>query len=366
MDIYFEKENIHKILLVCGNSISCLKINLYFETLKVRKGIEVIRFSNFQPNPCYESVEEGVEVYQKNECECIVAVGGGSAIDVAKCIKLFVNMPLGAFYLREKIVQNNIPFIVFPTTAGTGSEATRFAVIYYKGEKQSVTDNSCIPQMVVFDSSVLSSLPLYQKKVTMLDAFCHAIEAYWSINSTEESKAYSIESIKLILTHQELYLLNDEKGYANMFYAANLAGRAINITQTTAGHAMSYKLTGIYHIAHGHAVALCVSKLWRYMLNNLDKCMDKRGKKYLKNIFEELAQVMGCETSLEAAEFFEKFVENLGLIIPTASDEEINILKKSVNQERLKNNPVRLEEETIEKLYRDILQWTKGGKKNEN
>ena len=146
-----------------------------------------------------------------------------------------------------------------PTTAGTGSEATRYAVIYFDGEKQSISDYSCIPSAVLMDASVLKTLPIYQKKSTMMDAFCHAIESYWSVNSSEESRQYSRRAIQLIMENKDLYIGNDETGNTQMLKAAHLAGKAINLTQTTAGHAMCYKLTSLYGIAHGHAAALCVS-----------------------------------------------------------------------------------------------------------
>ena len=81
-------------------------------------------------------------------------------------------------YLEQPIVPNDVKLLAIPTTAGTGSEATRYAVIYYNGVKQSVADESCIPSAVLMDSSVLKTLPLYQKKSTMLDALCHALAAF--------------------------------------------------------------------------------------------------------------------------------------------------------------------------------------------
>ena len=95
--------------------------------------------------------------------------------------------------------------MAMPTTAGTGSEATKYAVIYYNGEKQSINDESIIPSTVLFDSSILDSLPSYQKKATVLDAFSHSIESMWSINSTKESKEYSKEALTLII--ENLYVV---------------------------------------------------------------------------------------------------------------------------------------------------------------
>ena len=355
MDNYFAENNTRKILLVCDTSISFLKLNHYFETLEEKIGTKVVRFSDFSPNPLYESVVKGVELFNEETCDLIVAVGGGSAMDVAKCIKLYANMDPSCNYLEQEIIPNSIRILAVPTTAGTGSEATRYAVIYYKGEKQSVADYSCIPDTVLMDASVFKTLPLYQKKATMLDAFCHAIEAYWSVNATAESQAYSKEAIQLILANRKLYLENDNAGNENMLQAANIAGKAINITQTTAGHAMCYKLTSLYGIAHGHAAALCVVKLWPFMLQNIEKCIDPRGEEYLQDVFNEIAEAMGCDDSWEAAESFNQIVAELELEIPKAKEEDYLLLKTSVNPVRLKNNPIRLAEEDIEELYHSIL-----------
>ena len=356
LDEWLKDNGVKKLLLVCDSSLKFLTaINGKLPKLNT----EIIKFDDFQPNPLYESVVKGVEVFRNSNCDAIMAIGGGSAMDVAKCIKLYSNMEgngENGSYLKQEIKANTIPFIAMPTTAGTGSEATRYAVIYYEGSKQSVADHSCIPETVLFDPSVLKTLPIYQKKATMMDAFCHAIESFWSVNSTDESKKYSAEAIKMILANMDSYLANDEMANANMLKAANIAGKAINITQTTAGHAMCYKLTSLCGIAHGHAAALCDKVLFPYMIANTDKCIDIRGEKYLKGIFAEIAKAMGCDTSVQAAEKFATVVDQLELKVPkTDSDSDIDVLKTSVNPVRLKNNPVGLDVPTIEKLYREIL-----------
>ena len=340
-----------KVLLVCDSSIQFLKINEYFNG----KG-NIVRFSDFVPNPLYESVVEGVDIFHKENCDTIVAVGGGSAMDVAKCIKLYSNMYREENYLKQKIVPNDVPLIAVPTTAGTGSEATRYAVIYYEGEKQSIADYSCITSVVLFDTSVLETLPLYQKKATLMDAMCHSIESFWSVNSTDESKGYSKEAIKLIIGNYKDYLAGDNSKNELMLKASHIAGKAINITQTTAGHAMSYKLTSLFKIAHGHAAALCVKGIWPFMVKHTDNCIDVRGEEYLKNTFDEIADAMGCSCVEEAIDKFRNMVDELELSIPeNATDKDYEVLKNSVNPVRLKNNPVALSVEDIDIIYHDIL-----------
>lgn len=315
-------------------------------------------FSNYQPNPLYENVQDGVKLFREKKCDAIIAVGGGSAIDVAKCIKLYGNLPgdgeEGA-WLTADYVENNVPFLAMPTTAGTGSEATRYAVIYYDGKKQSVTSESFIPDTVLMDPNTLITLPLYQKKATMCDALCHAIESFWSVNSTDESKKYSRAAIKGVIENMDGYLANTEKGRAGMLRAANTAGKAINITQTTAGHAMCYKITSLFGSAHGHAAILCDRVLFSWMVENTDKCIDPRGEEYLKETLDEIGQAMGCEDAKAGADKLKSIFEKLELEIPTATETQSEELKTSVNPVRLKNHPIELTVETIDTLYHDIL-----------
>ena len=348
-------EGKERVLLVCGEAIHYFyKINKKLKNIKTH----IVKFSDFHPNPLYESVVKGVEVFRKENCDSIMAIGGGSAIDVAKCIKLFSNMPgdgADGSWLNVEYVPNDIPFLAIPTTAGTGSEATRYAVIYYNDEKQSITSESFIPGTVLMDPDTLITLPLYQKKATMCDVLCHAIESFWSVNSTDESKKYSKEALSSVIEHMDGYLNNTEEGRAGMLLAANTAGKAINITQTTAGHAMCYKITSLFDSAHGHAAILCVRKLFPWMINNTDKCIDPRGEDYLKNVLNEIGQTLGCADAKSGADKLNDIFDKLELEIPTATDKQFDELKTSVNPVRLKNHPIALDVDTIESLYHEIL-----------
>ena len=355
LDAYFTQSGAKCVLLVCGNMTRFPHLHAYFSTLGARLGIRVVQFSDFQPNPQYESVVRGAEVFRENGCDLIAAVGGGSAMDVAKCIKLFSNMDSSRNYLTQKIVPNDVPLFAVPTTAGTGSEATGFAVIYYNGMKQSVNDPGSIPSAVLFDPGLLKTLPMYQRKATMLDALCHAVEAFWSVHSNEESMGYSREAIRMILANCDGYLANDDAGNANMLRAANIAGKAINITQTTAGHAMCYKLTGLYGIAHGHAAALCVKALIPHMMQHTEQCTDPRGEAHLRFVLSEIAAAFGCVPEQLAARFA-AFVDALELPVPVPeSPEDLAVLQATVSADRLKNHPTALPAETIGQLYRQIL-----------
>ena len=357
-DGFLKEKSCRKLFLVCDDSISFMdSFNAHLDRL-TSTGMEIVFFRDFQPNPLYESVVKGVELFNSGDCDCIMAVGGGSAIDVAKCIKLYSNIscdPGNGAWLKAAPVPNNIPFIAMPTTAGTGSEATRYAVLYYEDNKQSITSESFIPEAVLVDHNALKSLPLYQRKSTMCDALCHARESFWSGNSTEESNSYSKAAIRGVLETMKGYLENTEEGNSGMLHAAHIAGKAINISQTTAGHAMCYKITSIFHCAHGHAAMLCNRELFPWMLANTDKCIDPRGTDYLRKTFDEIGQAMGCNNAPEASEKLKAIFDSLELEVPKATEDQIDILKTSVNPVRLKNHPIRLDISDIEYLYRRIL-----------
>ena len=322
-------------------------------------------FSDFTPNPLYEQVCNGIELLKTSNCDIILAVGGGSAIDVAKCIKLAVLADEGNAAIIPPLVSTRVacdgaklPFIAIPTTAGTGSESTHNAVMYYGGAKQTVTNDGVLPDYAVLEPSVLKTLPLYQKKCTMMDALCQGIESWWSVNSTEESYEYSRKTIELIMANWRKYIFeNDDEAAEQIMLAANYGGRAINITQTTAAHAMSYKITSLYKLPHGHAVAVCLPEIWEYMIGHMDKCIDCRGQEYLNDIFVQISKAMGCETVEQAIKVFRTMMKDMELVNPISNnrEEDINVLSTSVNPVRLKNNPVSLDNEAILKLYQLIV-----------
>lgn len=260
-------------------------------------------------------------------------------------------------YLQQEYTDSGISLIAIPTTAGTGSESSRYAVIYYEGKKQSITHESILPNIVILDAELLQTLPLYQKKCTLLDALCQGIESWWSVNSTGESKEYSKVAVEDIMHNMELYLSDHENIEAaeRIMTASNYAGRAINITQTTAPHAMSYKLTSLYRLPHGHAVAICMPKVWRYMLENENKVTDQRGNEYLCTVFQEISKSLGCESPEEVVGWFEKLLHKLEIKSPLGTLAEVEILAGSVNPVRLKNNPVSINEEAFYKLYKQIV-----------
>ena len=367
-------EGSSKILLVCDSSFPYLNIKEFIEGINV----PFVKFSDFTPNPLYDQVCKGIALLKASNCDAILAVGGGSAIDVAKCIKLAVLAKEGNNAIIPPLVNTRVacdgtklPLIAIPTTAGTGSESTHNAVMYYEGAKQTVTNDGILPDYAILEPSVLKTLPLYQKKCTMMDALCQGIESWWSVNSTEESYEYSRKCIELIMANWRKYIFerstqrgacseglkNDDEAAAKIMLGANYGGKAINITATTAAHAMSYKITSLYGLPHGHAVAVCLPEIWQYMLDHPEKCIDSRGADYLLGVFADISQSMGCQNATEAIALFRQMMKDMDLDNPVSENysTDISILSSSVNPVRLKNNPVALDLETISLLYRKII-----------
>ncbi|MBR5191973.1 MAG: phosphonoacetaldehyde reductase [Clostridia bacterium] len=341
-----------KFMLVCSNSFDKLLIKDYIYS----QNIPFVRFSDFTPNPQYEQAITGAKVFNDNGCDAIIAVGGGSAIDTAKCIKLFSAGDKNTDLVRCEYKDTKIPLVAIPTTAGTGSEATHFAVIYKNGKKYSVAHQSLLPSLAVLDYSFLRNLSDYQKKSTLLDALCQAIESFWSVYSTDESKEYSKCAIEMIMRSAREYVFeNKEKSSKEIIIASNLAGKAINISKTTAAHAMSYKITSNYGLAHGHAVSVCLPLTWKYIIDNSNKCIDVRGEDYLKSVLTQIAQAMGGKKAEDGIEIFNQLILEFNLAKPRVKEEHLENLTSSVNVERLKNTPVTLGSKEVYGLYSKLV-----------
>ena len=334
-------ESSTKVFLVCDSSFPFLSIKEDIEQMDV----QYVVFNKFTPNPLYEDVCKGLDLFMNSNCDTILTVGGGSSMDVAKCIKLYSH--------------TSVKLIAIPTTAGTGSESTRYAVIYKEGVKQSITDDCIIPNIAILEPKVLKTLPLYQKKCTMMDALCQGIESWWSVNSTDESKELSKVAVETIMRWWNEYIFNNTDASANaIMNAANLSGQAICITQTTAPHAFSYKITSLYKFPHGHAVAVCLPEIWDFMSHHPEKCIDPRGYDYVTEVFQDIAHAMGTTGVTEAIHQFRYMMSSMELENPYSGPDrasELELLSKSVNPVRLKNNPVQIDEASSLELYRSIV-----------
>lgn len=314
----------------------------------------VTRFSDFNLNPQLKDLERGVALFKKGNYQLILAIGGGSVLDMAKLISIFAHQK-GAFQNfitgRTPLKNQYTPLIAIPTTAGTGAEATHFAVIYIDKTKYSVSHEVILPQWVYLSSEFSQMASPYLTACTGLDAFSQAVESLWSVNSTDESEQYALKAIEQIWKNLS-QSVNDNSNEAKevMQEAAFLAGKAINISKTTAPHALSYAFTSYYGIPHGHAVALTLPFFlsYNYHLTN-NNCHDPRGAKSVKQRIDKLLNILGCDIN-NAPRVLEQFFAVMGVSIHVPSiimDFSPQLIIDNVNTERLKNNPRAIDKKHI-------------------
>lgn len=361
---YLYKNKIKKIFLVTGKKS-------YFECgaekilSSILKKYSVVQFNDFSSNPKLVDIEKGIKLFKKQNPDLVISIGGGSVIDMAKSINVLAaqdGKPKEYILKKKEVLVPGKKIIAIPTTAGTGSEATRFAVVYIGKTKYSLKHQFILPSCSINDPQFTYKL---NKKITAetgADAFAQAIESYWSINSTDESKKYSSKAIQLILKYFIKAVKNpNKKARLEMSRAANLAGKAINISETTACHAISYPITSYFNVAHGQAVVITLSSLLNYnsMVSSLN-VLDKRGKKYVQSSIDELNNLLGVKNCQEASKKIERILKEVGLAITL---NELGIYKKDLkiiiengfNPERMKNNPRKMTKRELLKILVSLL-----------
>jgi alcohol dehydrogenase len=321
----------------------------------------VVNYCEFDENPKIEDVEIGIRLFKENNCDLVIAVGGGSVIDMAKLI----NLGQANKSTLHNIVQNpkNIDsqgskLIAIPTTAGTGSEATHFAVLYIDKVKYSVAHiDYLLPDIAVLYSPFTYSLNKYQSAITGIDAFAQSVESYWSVNSTVESKKIARDAIRMIWSSlPKAVFENDKDAREVLLYASYLSGKAINISKTTGAHALSYPLTSYYNIPHGHAVALTLAEWFDFNMGiNLENIEDRRGVSYVKETLIELSELFVGKGTGPASEAIRSFINSLGIETRLSKlgikISDIDFLAESIILERLNNNPVMISKEQIKEMF---------------
>lgn len=314
-----------------------------------------LRFYDFEINPKIEDLKKAIDLFRSQEFDAVIACGGGSALDMAKLINFFSHQE---FQIEEYLGGNkkdfkaSLPLIAIPTTSGSGSEATHFAALYVGNNKFSVSDKLLKPHYVLIDSQFTKDLSPYITAYTALDALAQSIESYWSVAANDESKKFAKKAIKLIVNniHKAIKEPNS-KIRDNLAKAAYYAGCAIDITQTTAPHALSYAISRNYGIPHGHAVALTLPSFFNFnFMVKKDDCNDSRGPKYIKSTISEICQLLDFKNNYNMDDKMRNFIKSLGLVtsLSQLSINDKKMLAKEVNVERLANNPRLI---TTEQLY---------------
>jgi alcohol dehydrogenase class IV len=324
----------------------------------------VVEFDAFENNPRCEDVLKGVEQYRRIPCDVTVAVGGGTAIDVAKLIRCLATQrhsPADIIADNSLIEQSACPLVAVPTTAGTGSEATHFAVLYCDGVKQSIAHHSIMPDVAVVDWRLTESVPPKITAETGLDALTQAIESIWCIRSTTESIVYSVEALSLILNNLEMAVhAPTPDARAAMSRAAHLAGKAINITKTTAPHAISYKITHDFGIAHGHAVALTLGSVLTFNADvTVEDVTDARGVEHVRKMIDLILAKLGCKHVQDGRARIAELMESIGCAarlseLEITGHQTLKSIAESVNLDRLQNNPRKMTTVQLLKLLESI------------
>lgn len=305
-------------------------------------GCSFTEFYDFTENPKSEDMVRGIELLRECSADMIVAVGGGSVLDIAKLIRFFNSYKgdvTDKFFERSSEL---IPLIAMPTTAGTGAEATHFSVVYKDKVKYSAEHDDMLPDYAIIYPPFTYDNPKYLTACTGFDALSQAIEAFWNLNATEESDIYAEKAIELLwpnlpdVVNNPTEVLRDKVSEGSYW-----AGRAINITKTTAPHAFSYPFTTYYGYPHGHAVALTFPFFIELNCGEKNHSVSKITK---------LLTLLAYDSNVCISAYVHKYISNLGLN-KTGIKIDKDLILKSVNLERLKNNPVSLEGCNLDFLF---------------
>lgn len=359
LETIIARHQARRLLLVTGKSSynSCGAAEI-INTLC--KGYEVQFFHDFSVNPKLEEAIGGIELLNSFKPDVIIAVGGGSVLDMGKLITFFQAQDTEDYesiIKARRCVKKGIPFVAVPTTAGTGSESTRYAVVYINGVKYSLTHGFVMPDYAIIDPTLTFNTPPYQTAASGMDAFCQAIESHWSVNATAESRSFSSTAMKELNAHlKDSVLSGAEEARVRVSYGANLSGKAINITETTAPHAISYPLTSHWGIPHGHAVALLMGKFLSLNSVLAEKMARSVGFTELKRSLEDIYLMLGCPDGESCSEKWYELMGELGLEtdfkkLGIHSPDDYQRIADSVNPQRLKNHPVSLSRDAVISLF---------------
>jgi len=322
------KLNMHRPLLVCSQRMG--------KDFAARTGMTLPVFSGYHPNPDLADAVAGVDLFRALECDGLISVGGGSAMDTAKAVKaILLAKDIEAVKASRLPEAAHLPHIAIPGTAGTGAEATPIAVVYVNNEKLSLDHPSLLPEAILLDGSLLDTLPLYHKKACAMDALCQGIESYWAVKATAESRVHAERAITGVLRNIDAYLAGDVAAADAVLEAAYESGCAIRISRTTAAHAMSYQITKRLGYAHGHACMLTLPHLWRHMGD--------------APVTTELNALIGTADGAALLRGLLAATEMLPDAMPDA--ETLDGLAASVNTQRLGNHPESLTTQELRDVY---------------
>ncbi|MFD0558318.1 alcohol dehydrogenase class IV [Stackebrandtia endophytica] len=356
-----EELGVARVLLVCGKhafvasgAAECLP-----ELVRVAA---VRRWSDFRANTDVVDLIDGLRLVEEFQPDLILGVGGGSAMDMAKLLCAYQGIT-DEDRLHEAIrdgapvTDRRLKLVLSPTTSGSGSEATHFAVVYIGDQKYSIAGPAMLPDIVVLDPALTTSATPYQRATSGIDAVAQAVESLWSVGGTEASRGFAQQALaELIPALPDFVKTGSAESARQMALGSHLAGRAIDVSKTTAAHALSYGITKTYGLPHGHAVALT---LGGFIAAHADATDDRLqtaiSPQQHRDAMAKILAAWGADSAREARDGFHKLAEGIGLSMDlvqagVTTRQQVAELVSKVNLERLGNNPVRFTREQLEDL----------------
>lgn len=324
-----------------------------FEASGAKDAIEDSLSSGFKriiapsPNPNLRLLRGPMKSIEEDPPDVLIAVGGGSVIDSAKSLSTlpFQEADPVEYVAGPKSPEiAGVPLIAIPTSAGTGSETTHFATIYHEHEKYSVVGRHVYPTGALVDPTLLTSAPKSVRAASGADALTQAIEAYWSVNSTPASRRLAAEAIDLAWNSLETEVTEPTPvSRKHMAIAAHLAGKAIDIANTTACHSVAYPMTAHFDVQHGAAVALTLPSFFEYNADiTEDTCQDRRGVGFVRDQISEVTALLDATDPGDAAATLRSLWSRIGL--PTTLNEAgidapDRLIDEGFTPDRIGNNP---------------------------
>lgn len=348
-------------MLVTDEGIKSLGLYRDVERELKKVGIRLKTFSGVVPNPTTQNVEDCVKIYNKNNCQAIIAFGGGSPMDCAKALGARISNPKKTLSQMKGLlkVTKRLPLLIaVPTTAGTGSETTLAAVITDSDtrHKYVINDFDLIPKYAMLDPELTVGLPPHITATTGMDALTHAVEAYIGQSTTKETRTRAKQAVKLIVNNL-LVAYRDGKNITareNMLRASYYAGVAFTKSYVGYVHAIAHSLGGMYNIAHGYANAVILPYVLRLYGNKISKKLYQLG--LYAGLFDENATIE--EGSYKFIKAIEDMNKAMGIDdkIEGIDVNDIHKLAKTAEKEAnpLYPVPVLYSSKELEQIYHDI------------
>lgn len=319
------------------------------QQIKEACGISFV-FSDISPNPDVEQVNACSALIRREGIDGIVAIGGGSTIDLAKAASL------GAEHIEDyhtggkPIPDEHLPVIAVPTTSGTGSEVTSVSVLTdrKKGRKAPMSSVSFYPALALVDPEITRSLSPRLTAISGMDVLCHAVEGYWSRGHQPICDTLAAHAIRLVIKYLPIAFAHpdDLRAREKMAEASVIAGLAFSLPKTTSSHACSFPLTNIYGIPHGEACAL-----------TLDYFIKVNGEdEHVRKLLDDLGYASAEGFAQEVAALKKTLELRHGLKDLNLSEEQIEELVQASHHPNMLNNPVDITDDILLDMYKKLAE----------